>query len=58
MHILEISKPSSAKTEFSVFFPYFFRRFSVFSISTSALVLVFLISRYRFRFSVTDSALT
>ena len=32
MNILEISKSSSAKTEFSVFFRYFFRRFSVFSV--------------------------
>ena len=57
MHILEISKSSSAKTEFSVFFSVFFRRFSVFSIPTSVSVSIFKISRYRFRFSVTDSAL-
>ena len=43
MHILEISKSSSAKTEFS-FFSVFFRRFSVFSvfsIPTSVSVSVF-----------------
>ena len=57
MNILEISKSSSAKTEFS-FFRYFFRRFSVFSFfSIPTSVSVFKISRYRFRFSVTDSAL-
>jgi len=32
MNILEISKSSSAKTEFSGFFPVFFRRFSFFSV--------------------------
>jgi len=31
MNILEISKSSSAKTEFSFFFGIFFRRFSFFS---------------------------
>jgi len=59
MHILEISKSSSAKTEFS-FFSVFFSSvfgFSVFTIPTSVSVSVFKISRYRFRFSVTDSAL-
>jgi len=57
--LLEISKSSSAETEFSFFFGIFsvgFRFFFVFfAIPTS--VSVFKISRYRFRFSVTDSAL-
>ena len=60
MNILEISKSSSAKTEFSFFFGIFssvFGFFSVFLIPTSVWFRFFKISRYRFRFSVTDSAL-
>ena len=60
MNILEISKLSSTKNELS-FFSVFFRRFLFFfvffSMPTSVSVSVFKISRYRFRFSVTDSAL-
>jgi len=59
MNIPEISKSSSAKTEFSGFFWYFFRRFSVFSFffQYRRRFRFFKISRYRFPFLVTDSAL-
>jgi len=57
MNILEISKSSSAKTEFS-FFSVFFPSVFVFFNTDVGVGFGFLkISRYRFRFSVTDSAL-
>ena len=58
MNILQISKSSSAKTEFSGFFRYFFVGFRFFSFfQYRRRCRFFKISRYRFRFSVTDSAL-
>ena len=60
MHILEISKLSSAKTEFSFFFGIFssvFGFISFFQYRRRCRFRFFKISRYRFRFSVTDSAL-
>jgi len=50
MNILEISKSSSAKTEFSVSFRYFFVSFRFFNTDVGFGFL-------RYRFSVTDSAL-
>jgi len=60
MNILEISKSSSAKTEFSFFFG-IFSSVSFFSVffqdRRRCRFRFFKISRYRFRFSVTESAL-
>ena len=55
MNIFEITKSSSAKTEFSVFSVFFFVSFRFFQYRRRC--RFFKISRYRFRFSVTDSAL-
>jgi len=55
MNILEICKSSSAKTEFSFFFSIFFAGFRFFQYRRRCRFLKML--RYRFRFSVTDSAL-
>jgi len=57
MNILEISKSSSAKTEFSFFSVFFFVGFRFFQYRRRCRFRFFKISRYRFRFSVTDSAL-
>jgi len=60
MNILEISKSSSAKTEYSFFSVFFSSVFGFFGFLNTDVAVgfgFFKISRYRFRFSVTDSAL-